>query len=568
MLNASQKQATQITEGPLEIIAGAGTGKTQALVSRITELINSNKAQPDEILVLTFTNKAAHELNDRLRKDSKAVRATTFHGLAAGVLRKFWKQNFSIISVAQQEEMVRDILYSQERDELTAMVNDLNNVRMSAACKASWPILQANTKITRLGEIWQAYNRALEARGAVDFTGILTTLFSLWTEDADLLQQCQDQFRYVMVDEYQDINPIQSAIVQKLVESHRNICVVGDPDQVIYSWRGARINTMDFFKDLYPDAQIVTLTQNHRNPATILKGADNLISHAEHRTPRTLEPTIGGEQPIMLWESTDEWQQNEMLFHLLDQYIAGDEERSFGDIAILYRTHAQGRMIAAHLDKKNYPFQRAAMPHFWENKDLKRLIEKLTAVQKLAILPKEEIIFSDWFRTQIEEFIWHQSIPEKKAKLLLQLLPHAKAFDHYPLMEAVNHFLDEANTAQDADNVFNSGRINLMTLHAAKGLEFPVVLIVGLEEGYLPHKDMKDDPYWLAEERRLLYVGMTRATKQLHLFTSRKMDSNLLEPSRFLGEIGAESLSYGRLPERGTINTELTQMRKDQMKMF
>lgn len=583
MLNEEQKQAVETFEGPIRVLAGAGTGKTRTLISRVGHLMKSEIAKSNEILLLTFTNKAAHELNERLvRAELPRVHATTFHGLAAGLLRKLWRDDFEIMTQKEQEDSLYEILYSQERDELKDVVSDLNNVRQAAACQAPWPKLTSTVKLDRLGEIWQSYSVILNDKNAVDFTGLLTTLLELWRDDPKVLAACQERYKYVHVDEYQDVSPIQVYLVDKLVEPHKNLCIVGDPDQTIYSWRGAHSGAMDDFLKTYPEATSIILTKNYRNPEPILKGAEALIAHNEGRPDKILEPTLKGESQITLFENSDEWQANESLFYLLEQFFGSHDHmasadqldtareegfRGFGDVAILYRTQTQGRLIAAHLGKRGYPCQLSSMVSFWEHKEVKQFLEKLFALRAVGKFPGETP-FSDWFREQLEEFIWHQSIPDNKQDRLTRLLPVAMGFDHLPHDAALSEFLDEADTAQEVDNLVEADKINLLTLHAAKGLEFPIVIIMGLEENHLPLKKLKDDPYWLAEERRLLYVGMTRAREQLYLFTNLKNDSKNLEVSRFIAEIGPENLTYGKLPDKRITATRRKQVKKAQTVLF
>ncbi|MBT5016260.1 ATP-dependent helicase [Candidatus Peregrinibacteria bacterium] len=631
MLNEQQKQAVETFDGPIRVLAGAGTGKTRVLISRVGHMIKTKIADSQEILILTFTNKAAQELNERLEKaELPRVHATTFHGLAAGLLRKHWKPKFKIISQKEQEDALHEIVYSHEREDLKNVVEDFNNVRQAAACEAEWPKLLSVCSLERFGEIWKAYYGILEERNAMDFTGLLTTLLQLWKDKPEVLQACQDRYKYVSVDEYQDVSPIQDFLINKLVENHKNICVVGDPDQTIYSWRGARAQTMDDFIKTYPRAQTITLTKNYRNSAHILHGAETLIKNNTNRIEKPLEPTLNGEQPITLFENRDEWQNNEVIFYLLEQFFGSHDHmasadqldsgrdadcRSFSDIAILYRTKHEGRQIATHLEQRGYPYQKSSMPDFWEHRDIERFLEKLRAMQEAGTLPTADAEpatataesappestadapesaatepiagasesaaansqpapnptpqkFSDWFRDQLNKFIWNQSIPESKAERLNQLLAHAMKYDHFSIEEGVANFLDEAETAQEVDNLIYADRINLLTLHAAKGLEFPIVIIAGLEEGNLPHKKLLDDEYWLNEERRLMYVGMTRAAEQLYLLTARGRDSKQQEPSRFIAEIGTDHLTYGQLPERRAITSRRKQVKKAQTKLF
>ena len=575
-LTEQQHAAVQTTKGPVCIVGGAGTGKTHTLIARVAHLIQIEQVVPSTILVLTFTNKAAYQLNEYLSLNGlPQVHATTFYGLAAGFLRQHFRQDFKILSATEQEDLLRELLYSHERDELAEVVMDFNNVRQAAACGAPWPPLLSSIKLDRIGELFQMFRKVLDEKNAIDFTGLLTTLLELWKAEPLTLATCQQRTCTVMVDDYQDANSIQIELVRQLTSQHNNLCVLGDPDQTIFSWRGARLDSMDNFMELYPQATSITLTKNHRNSATILAGAESLISHNEERAEKILEPTLPGESPIHLWESRDEWQMNEMMFYLLEQFFRSHHHsenapRSFGDVALLYRTPAEGRLLAAYLAQQNYPFQVSTLPQFWDNKEIRRFLEKLTAVRGIGKFPLDAKggTFSEWFRVKLEEFIWHQSIPEKKTLPLMQLLPHAMSFDHFEIPEALSHFLDASDTAEDADNLVLEDRINLLTLHASKGLEFPIVMIFGLEEGLLPHKRTKNDPFWVEEERRLLYVGMTRAKEQLHLFRTCAIDSEPREASRFIVEIGTTHLTYGHLPDkRVTLNLK-KEVKKAQMTMF
>lgn len=603
MLNPAQQHAVETTEGPVRIIAGAGTGKTATLVARIVHLVESGKAAAREILALTFTHKAAHELNERLKlKGLPRVMATTFHGFAASVLRETEggadgnRADFSILTQEQQEETLRDLLYSQERDELANVVTDFNRVREAAACGAEWPVLLSSVSIERLGELWQSYRKVLEAKNAVDFTGLLTGVLELWGESPETLSAHGARYKYVMVDEYQDVSAIQVEMLRQLCGGNtapRNLCVVGDPDQTIYSWRGADPRALEKFSTLFPGAQTITLTQNYRNSPSILNPAEQLIAHNPNRLPKTLEPTLPATLPIHLWEGRDEWQMHEMVLHLLEHFLGSHDHmaradqldagrnsdhrdhddqggRAFNDIAVLYRTQAEGRFLAAQLSKHGYPFQMSVPTEFWQRKEIQKFLEKLNAMRAVGrIVASEEFTpFSDWLRPHLEQFIWNQSIPDNKAGPLLHLLSYVMAYDHFPLPEALSQFLDAAATSQDADHLVASEKIQLLTLHAAKGLEFPIVLILGLEEGTLPHRKFADAPLQLAEERRLLYVGMTRAREQLHFFTACARDSKPTEPSRFLAEIGTENLTHGTLPEHRALASRRKQVKKAQMSLF
>ncbi len=575
MLNLSQRKAVETTEGPLRILAGAGTGKTHTLVSRIGYLIEMLKVEPHKILALTFTNKAARELNHRLTElKFPGVEACTFHALAARILRHYWKTDFAILGKKEQEEVLFGILYPNEKKELRIILSDLELIDFRKPKSSLAP--------ERMEIILRDYRAALKKLNALDFTGLLTKLLDLWEEDEGILEKCQALFSYILVDEYQDVNGPQIQIVQKLADKHRNLCVVGDPDQTIYSWRGSDPKSLADFPLNYPDCALVSLTENYRNPPRILKGAEELIGHNPERLPKPLQALALKQGDISLWKSVSESEQNETILHLLQNYLGShdamhtadildvkrDEEfLKFGDIAILYRTQAEGKRIAAELAKRGYPYQLSAPEVFWERKEVMEILMHLDQLRFLESFP-EGIKFSDWMRERIDHYVSLGKFTDSQVTHMHMLVPHAMAYDAQPIQDALFDFLDEARTEQDIDNLVESDKINLLTLHSAKGLEFPVTMIVGLEEGNLPGKKMGEDAELLAEERRLLYVGMTRATRDLHLFFCTQKFAEPTFPSRFLEEIGYSNMIFGKLPETTVRSIHRKEIRKAQMKLF
>jgi len=572
MLNLEQQQAVRATDGPVRIIAGAGTGKTHTLISRIAYLIEEKKADPRKILALTFTNKAAHELNQRLqKKDLPLVDAMTFHALAARLLRQFWNPDFKILTPKEQEEILKELI--GDRDDWKETLADIEKIRNQTEGRDDHP---------GMNEIIDKYHERLADQNALDFTGLLTTLPELWDSHPDTLSACQSLYHYLMVDEYQDVNPLQITIMRQLAGPHRNLCVVGDPDQTIYSWRGSQADSMADFENLYPDTISVTLTKNYRNPPALLKGAESLIAKNPGRLKKELKPVSAKTTGITLWESNTDFHRSEMLFHLLEKWIGshsamhradeldvGREEgfRKLSDIAVLYRTKGEGKKLYADLSKRGYPCQLSAPESFWQKKVIVDFMEGLDNLRQWSAIETDQK-FSKWLREKITKFIEAEDLTRAKINRLSHLIPHAMAFDCLPVSEALTQFLDEVRLQQDADNLVQADRISLLTLHAAKGLEFPIVLIMGLEEDNLPHKKIKDDPYWLAEERRLMYVGMTRATEELHLFRTQKKESRSLKPSRFLEEIGSENMTSGAMPEVKIEQIRKREIKKAQMKLF
>jgi DNA helicase II / ATP-dependent DNA helicase PcrA len=575
MLNPAQRKAVETTEGPLRILAGAGTGKTHTMVARIGYLIEMLKVEPHQILALTFTNKAARELNERLvGLKFPNVQAMTFHALAAKLLRQCWKTDFEILGKKDQESILNDLLYPNEKRDLKTILMDLELIDYRKP--------KSDLSQERLETIRKNYHEALRSRKSVDFTGLLTTLLDLWEEDEGILEKCQALFRYIMVDEYQDVNGPQVKIVQLLSEKHRNLCVVGDPDQTIYSWRGSDEKSMADFGLQYPEAVSVTLTENYRNPPNILKGAERLIGHNPDRLPKILQAMALKQGEVTLWKSESEAEQCETLVHLLEQFLGShstmhqadvleadrqNDLLKFGDIAILYRTQAEGKRIAAELAKRGYPCQLSAPENFWERREIVDFLLHLDQLKFLETYP-DGMKFSHWLRERVGHFVSLGKWTEHQVNRLDLLIPYAMAHDDKPIQEALFEFLDEARTEQEIDNVVDSDKINLLTLHAAKGLEFPIVMIAGLEEGNLPNKKSDEDSEILREERRLLYVGMTRATRDLHLFFCNQKFAETLAPSRFLDEIGYATMLFGKLPEAKVQSIHLRQVKKAQMKLF
>ncbi|MBN2096712.1 ATP-dependent helicase [Candidatus Peregrinibacteria bacterium] len=572
MLNLEQQQAVKMTDGPVRIIAGAGTGKTHTLISRIAYLIEEKKADPRKILALTFTNKAAHELNERLqKKDLPLVNAMTFHALAARLLRQFWNPDFRILTSKEQEEILKKII--GERDDWKEIITKIDQIRNKSEGRNDHP---------GMNEMIDKYHQRLADQNALDFTDLLTTLLRIWDENADILIKCQSLYNYLMVDEYQDVNALQIEIMRRLAEPHRNLCVVGDPDQTIYSWRGSQAQSMADFENLYPDTVSITLTKNYRNPPALLKGAEKLISENPGRIKKELQPVSAKTKGTTLWESDTDFHRSEILFHLLEKWIGShsamhladqldvDREedcRKLSDIAILYRTQGEGKRLYADLSKRGYPCQLSAPESFWQKKVIVDFLEGLDNLRQWSAIENDRK-FSKWLREKITKFIEAEELTKAQINRLSHLISYAMALDHLPVNEALIQFLDEAKLQQETDNLIQADRISMLTLHAAKGLEFPIVLIIGLEEGNLPHKKGKDDPYWPTEERRLMYVGMTRATEELHLFRKRKKEDRNLEPSRFLEEIGSENMVPGAMPEVKIEQIRKREIKKAQMKLF
>lgn len=582
MLTEEQKEAVRYGDGPLRIIAGAGTGKTFTIVERIKSLVKEKGISGGRVLVLTFTNKAAHELHERLvEKECVGVNAMTFHSLAAKLLRKFWKGDFEILEALVCRDFIKEILNEEERKELKNIMQDLDKLRQIRVLeeeRLSKFDRFSKVSIERLEEILDEYENILAEKNAFDFSGLLIGLYKFWLADEEIFKKCQELFDYVLVDEYQDVNDLQVRILEKLVARHGNICVVGDNDQTIYSWRGANERTLQEFEEIFFGTETVILTRNFRNPSAVLKGAQSLISYNKNRIDKELKSELEEKGLIGLWESKNDYQQNEVFFYLLEKYLGATsemhladqlesgEDREFcglSDIAILYRTQAEGKYLAELLSKKGYSFQISSGDYFWERKEIKDFVESLKSLDESKIVEIERVNgkFSEWMSRLIDQYIEENKFNKMQGNRMKSLIIYCVQFDGIDVSGALSAFLDEVVLEQEADNLLYADRINLLTLHATKGLEFPVVLIFGLEEGKIPLAKLSDDEYWLGEERRLLYVGMTRARGDLHLFCKG-------EKSRFLTEIGMENMVLEKLPPIRAEKLKKKEMKRAQMSLF
>lgn len=571
LYNTEQQAAIIAPPKPLRIIAGPGTGKTRTLVGRIEAFIKEHDIPPSRILALTFTNKAAHELTERLQANGQhGVQAMTFHSLAAKLLRRYWQDDFRILTESEQNELLQKILNSAEQKQRAEIVADWEILAERDFCTDGVRSFRSALSEGRLRELLTKYHTALQQENALDFNQLQVRLLSLWRDQPEVLRQCQKLFAAALVDEYQDVSSLQIELVRQLVQPHENITVVGDSDQTIYAWRGARATSMEEFTQLFPEAVTVSLTQNYRNPAAVLRGAQTLIAHNSERQNVELSATKNSETKISLWETRSTAEEIEVVLSLLEKQVGsiahmhhadeldtdGEEKRSFSEIAILYRTQVQGKVLESALTKQGYPVQRSSGEHFWQRKEVSAFLETLTQLRERGELPAEQKL-SQFLAAQIAAV----DVPNAQKKRLQQLISVAVAFDDLPFAEALAQFLDEAALQQEADNVLVADAINLLTLHAAKGLEFPVVCLVGLSEGVLPSKQYAQDEQGIAEERRLLYVGMTRAQEELHLVTNG-------ERSRFLTEIGEDCLTWAELDEKKVSRIRRKEAKEAQGKLF
>ena len=646
-LNDRQCEAVKHTEGPLLITAGAGSGKTKVLTCRIAHLLELGVA-PYRILAITFTNKAAKEMKERVTNlvgaQADSIWLSTFHSFCAKLLRfevdgfHGYTRNFTIYDSSDQLVLVKDCLKKLNLDDKQFMprsvlgtISSAKNVLMDAkafAAKASDFYEQ------KVADVYALYQEKLRENNAVDFDDLLFLAVRLLQEKEDVREKYQSRFQYILVDEYQDTNHAQYALTKILAARWRNICVVGDADQSIYAWRGADIrNIIDFTRD-YPDAASIKLEQNYRSTTTILHAANAVIDNNESRPKKTLWTENPAGNKIIHYQAQTE--------HDEADYIAGViynrheiSHEPYGDMAILFRTNAQSRVLEEKLMRYAIPYTMVGGTKFYDRKEIKDVLaylrllynpEDSLSLTRIINVPKrnigattmehvaayaeeqgislfealsstDEIPVTKRARTSLENFaaMIFDLLNDIEGKDVLSLIETVikqtgygdmldKEAEHDPQGESrkenvgeflsvakdymdsnpdgnLQDFLENVALVSDVDDFESSdSKVTLMTLHAAKGLEFPVVFLTGLDEGLFPHSRTLLDPAQVEEERRLAYVGITRAERQLYVTnaTTRTMYGRISAymPSRFLAEIPPQLMEdYHRksaMPQRRT----------------
>lgn len=627
-LNDRQCEAVKHTEGPLLITAGAGSGKTKVLTCRIAHLLELGVA-PYRILAITFTNKAAKEMKERVTNlvgaQADSIWLSTFHSFCAKLLRfevdgfHGYTRNFTIYDSSDQLVLVKDCLKKLNLDDKQFMprsvlgtISSAKNVLMDAkafAAKASDFYEQ------KVADVYALYQEKLRENNAVDFDDLLFLAVRLLQEKEEVREKYQSRFQYILVDEYQDTNHAQYALTKILAARWRNICVVGDADQSIYAWRGADIrNIIDFTRD-YPDAASIKLEQNYRSTKTILHAANAVIDNNESRPKKTLWTENPSGNKIIHYQAQTE--------HDEADYIAGViynrheiSHEPYGDMAILFRTNAQSRVLEEKLMRYAIPYTMVGGTKFYDRKEIKDVLaylrllynpEDSLSLTRIINVPKrnigattmehvaayaeeqgislfealsstDEIPVTKRARTSLENFaaMIFDLLNDIEGKDVLSLIETVikqtgygdmldKEAEHDPQGESrkenvgeflsvakdymdsnpdgnLQDFLENVALVSDVDDFESSdSKVTLMTLHAAKGLEFPVVFLTGLDEGLFPHSRTLLDPSQVEEERRLAYVGITRAERQLYVTnaTTRTMYGRISAymPSRFLAEI-------------------------------
>ena len=623
-LNPAQNEAVTHGNGPLLVVAGAGSGKTRVLTSRIAHLINEKGISPFEILAITFTNKAAEEMRHRVVELVGSVAhkmwVSTFHSACVRILRQSsdeigFSPNFTIYDQGDAARLmghvIKDLNFDLKRFPPRALLSKISSLKNEGINPNDYLDSTENPYDQKVSEIFVEYQLRLKRASAMDFDDLLLNTVIIFRKNKSILEQWQNRFKHVLVDEYQDTNLIQNELVSLLAADHRNICVVGDSDQSIYQFRGADVRNILNFEKVFPDATVIVLDQNYRSTQTILDAANEVISRNSGRQPKDLWTEEGNGESIVMYQASNEDDEAKWVAEKIISYKrAGYSELS--DVAIFYRTNAQSRAIEEQLNRLGMAYRVVGGTRFYDRREVRDALAYL----RLAVNPLDEVALrrvlnvpkrgvgdtslgkiEDWAdKNQVDFFpalseaskagvsgkalkgieSFLNLLEESQSRLdlgpadiiefSLEKSGYISALEEERTIEAegrlenlselvgaasefsdISEFLERVGLVADTDEIpnegsdFGDGEVLLMTLHAAKGLEFPVVFLLGMEEGIFPHVRALGDPDQMEEERRLAYVGITRARKILHLCNawSRMLhgQTQYNPPSRFLDDI-------------------------------
>ena len=638
-MNDRQAEAVQTTDGPLLIMAGAGSGKTRVLTHRIAYLIDEKLVNPWNILAITFTNKAAREMKERafsLNPATEDCLIATFHSMCVRILRREadhigYNRNFTIVDPGEQRTLMKRILKNLNLDPKKwnerAILGTISNAKNDLIDEVAYENMAGDTYTEIVAKCYTAYQKELRQSEAMDFDDLIMLTLRLFDQNPDVLTYYQQRYQYIHVDEYQDTNHAQYQLVKLLASRFKNICVVGDADQSIYGWRGADMqNILDFEKD-YPEAKVVLLEENYRSTKTILQAANEVIRNNRNRRPKNLWTQNEDGEEIVYYRANDE--QDEALFVARTIEQLTREGYSHKDFAVLYRTNAQSRTVEEALLKANIPYTMVGGTKFYSRKEIRDVISYLNLIanpsdnisyervvnepkrgvgpgtvekirnfaasqnvslleassqimlslvkgkaaqsvfdfanlilnlrERLDELTVTELVEIVLEKTGYTEQLVAQGTLESQARIenIEEFLSVTKNFDEHSEndteetgLDKLSRFLNDLALVADTDDAGTqeSSEVTLMTLHAAKGLEFPVVFIIGMEENVFPLSRATEEEDELEEERRLAYVGITRAEKVLFLTNANSRllygKTNYNRPTRFLNEISSDLLNY------------------------
>ena len=636
-LNPMQKEAVLHTEGPLLILAGAGSGKTRVLTHRVAYLIDEKQVNPWNILAITFTNKAAGEMRERVDQlvgfGAESIWVSTFHSTCVRILRRHieylgYTTNFSIYDSDDQKTLMKQVFKAMDVDTKQFKERSVLGTISSAKDKLIGPeefLLNAGQDFRqrRIGEIYKEYQKRLKKNNALDFDDLIVKTVELFQNNSEVLNYYQERFKYIMVDEYQDTNLAQFKLVSLLASKYRNLCVVGDDDQSIYRFRGADIGNILSFEETFPGAKVIKLEQNYRSTQNILNAANGVIRHNRGRKDKTLWTANGEGELIRFKQFVTAREEADFVAREIR-----DSVYAYQDQAVLYRTNAQSRLLEERCIFYNVPYRLVGGVNFYQRKEIKDILAYLktiaNGVDDLSVLriinvPKrgigattmgkvtifasehgmslydalrearqipgigkaaekigtfigqmesfraraqsEDYTIQDLIEGIMDETGYQQELEaegevESQTRLenIEELVNKAVSYEEDSEHSTLDEFLEQVALVADIDNMDESeNRVTLMTLHSAKGLEFPKVYLVGLEDGLFPSMMSinSDDKTDMEEERRLCYVGITRAKNELVITSARQRmvngETRYCKPSRFLEEVPGELLEEERL---------------------
>lgn len=647
-LNDKQKEAVFYSDGPLLILAGAGSGKTRVLTHRVAYLIHEKNVNPYNIMAITFTNKAAREMRDRINRlighGAEGVWVSTFHSACVRILRRYidrigYNNNFTIYDSDDQKTAIKaackklqvDTKFIKERAIMSAISMAKNNMITPEEYRNS----ADDIRTKKISEVYEEYQSRLKKNNALDFDDLLLKTIELFKSDKEVLMAYQDRLQYIMVDEYQDTNRVQFEFIKLLADKYKNICVVGDDDQSIYKFRGADIANILNFEQIFTGTKVIKLEQNYRSTKNVLEAANQVIAHNYSRKQKTLWTEREAGDLVEFRQLENEYHEAEFIVNSIKDLI--DENRyDYKDIACLYRTNAQSRVIEEALLKENIPYKIIGGQNFYQRKEIKDLIAYLKtisngdddlAVRRIINVPKRGIGAATIEKVQKyaddNNMSFYQALEDKKCRISLgsraegkvnsfvYFIQRMKAELEYDsisdLMENIlsetgyeaelkmedtdeanarleniseffnkivdyedkckqvgkennlDEFLEEIALVADIDNFDeNENYVVLMTVHSAKGLEFPKVFLCGMEDGLFPSKMtlLSDDKSEIEEERRLCYVAITRAMDSITMTSAKRRmmrgDLYIMKVSRFITEIPGLSADLEKTRKKRT----------------
>lgn len=630
-LNNKQKEAVENTEGPVLVIAGAGSGKTKVLTHKIAFLIQEKQVKPWNILAITFTNKAANEMKQRvenlLSDSSNDIWMGTFHSICVRILRRYidrigFDSSFIIFDTSDQRTLVKDCLKELKVDDKLftdrAVLSEISNAKNEMLEPKAYSVKYANDfRKETIGKVYELYQKRLRGNNAIDFDDIINYTIKILTENQDVLEYYTEKFKYVLVDEYQDTNKAQFMLISILASKYGNITVVGDNDQGIYSFRGADISNILNFERDFPGTKIIKLEQNYRCTGNILKAANAVIKHNETKYDKKLWTENNEGNIPCIYSGDDEYDEASYIINQI-RFLKTEEYFKFSDFAVLYRMNSQSRAIEDILRREDIPYKIIGGLKFYERKEIKDIIAYLrlifnpsdnmslkriinepkrgigkTSLDNIAKISeetgnsmydiiknaekyglnrvylnsrefieaieelrskKDNMLISDLIKETLKKTGYTKALElentveaETRIQNLDEFLTVAIEFEEESADNTLAEFLEGITLSSDVDNLEDEEEsVTLMTLHSAKGLEFPVVFLVGMEEGIFPGYKSIGEPKELEEERRLFYVGITRAKQYLYLTCAKRRtifgSTSYNSISRFVKEIPSELL--------------------------